>query len=33
MQVSREYYKKTPAESVIPGKDLGDQTECKTEYK
>ena len=32
-QVSRDYYKQTPLEKQIPSKDLGDNTECKTEYK
>ncbi len=27
------YYKTKPAENLIPGKDLADNTECKTEYK
>ena len=33
LQVSRDYYKQKPNENVIPGKDIGDNTECKTEYK
>jgi len=32
-KVSREYYKQTPLEKSIPNKDLGDNKECKTEYK
>jgi len=32
-KVSREYYKQTPLEKNIPNKDLGDNTECKTDYK
>ena len=32
-QVSRDYYKQTPLEKQIPTKDLGSNTECKTENK
>ena len=31
-QVSRDYYKQTPLEKQIPTKDLGDNTECKTDF-